>query len=225
MSIGEIIKQRRKELGLSAEDIAKKAGVSPATIYRYESGDIRNPRSSILRPMAEVLNLDLYDLVGWSQFILDDRNDMWSQSSIKAPTASAAPKPYRRIPVLGSIPAGVPIEAVEEIEDWEDLPESMFKGGAEYFALKVKGDSMSPKYEDGDVLILRRQGTCDNGQDCAVLVNGDDATFKRVRLSERGITLQPLNPKYDPIFYTNQEGRDLPIRILGVVVELRRRIQ
>ena len=225
MSIGEIIKQRRKELGLSAEDIAKKAGVSPATIYRYESGDIRNPRSSILRPIAEVLNLDLYDLVGWSQLIIDDRNDMWSQSSIKAPTPSAAPKPYRRIPVLGSIPAGVPIEAVEDIEDWEDLPESMFKGGAEYFALKVKGDSMSPKYEDGDVLILRRQETCDNGQDCAVLVNGDDATFKRVRLSERGITLQPLNPKYDPIFYTNQEGRELPIRILGVVVELRRKIQ
>lgn len=225
MSIGEIIKQRRKELGLSAEDIAKKAGVSPATIYRYESGDIRNPRSSILRPIAEVLNLDLYDLVGWSQLIIDDRNDMWSQSSIKAPTASAAPKPYRRIPVLGSIPAGVPIEAVEDFEDWEDLPESMFKSGAEYFALKVKGDSMSPKYEDGDVLILRRQETCDNGQDCAVLVNGDDATFKRVRLSERGITLQPLNPKYDPIFYTNQEGRELPIRILGVVVELRRRIQ
>ncbi len=225
MSIGEIIKQRRKELGLSAEDIAKKAGVSPATIYRYESGDIRNPRSSILRPIAEVLNLDLYDLVGWSQLIIDDRNDMWSQSSIKAPTASAAPKPYRRIPVLGSIPAGVPIEAVEDFEDWEDLPESMFKSGAEYFALKVKGDSMSPKYEDGDVLILRRQETCDNGQDCAVLVNGDDATFKRVRLSERGITLQPLNPKYDPIFYTNQEGRELPIRILGVVVELRRKIQ
>ena len=224
MSIGEIIKQRRKELGLSAEDIAKKAGVSPATIYRYESGDIRNPRSSILRPIAEVLNLDLYDLVGWSQLIID-RNDMWSQSSIKAPTASAAPKPYRRIPVLGSIPAGVPIEAVEDFEDWEDLPESMFKSGAEYFALKVKGDSMSPKYEDGDVLILRRQETCDNGQDCAVLVNGDDATFKRVRLSERGITLQPLNPKYDPIFYTNQEGRELPIRILGVVVELRRKIQ
>ena len=93
MSIGEIIKQRRKELGLSAEDIAKKAGVSPATIYRYESGDIRNPRSSILQPIAEVLNLDLYDLVGWSQLIIDDRNDMWSQSSIKAPTASAAPNP------------------------------------------------------------------------------------------------------------------------------------
>lgn len=225
MSIGEIIKQRRKELGLSAEDIAKKAGVSPATIYRYESGDIRNPRSSILRPIAEVLNLDLYDLVGWSQLIIDDRNDMWSQSSIKAPTASAAPKPYRRIPVLGSIPAGVPIEAVEDIEDWEDLPESMFKGGAEYFALKVKGDSMFPKYEDGDVLILRRQDSCESGQDCAVMVNGGEASFKRIRLSEHGVTLQPLNPKYDPLFFTNQEVINLPVRILGVVVELRRTIR
>ena len=127
--------------------------------------------------------------------------------------------------MLGSIPAGVPIEAVEDIEDWEDLPESMFKGGAEYFALKVKGDSMFPKYEDGDVLILRRQDSCESGQDCAVMVNGGEASFKRIRLSEHGVTLQPLNPKYDPLFFTNQEVINLPVRILGVVVELRRTIR
>ena len=208
------LKELREKSGMSQAALAKELGVVQSTVGMWESGK-NKPENAKLEALANIFQVSTDYLLG--------RTD--TPDALKAPTVSVAAKPYRRIPVLGSIPAGVPIEAVEDVEDWEDLPESMFKSGAEYFALKVKGDSMSPKYEDGDVLILRRQETCDNGQDCAVLVNGDDATFKRVRLSERGITLQPLNPKYDPIFYTNQEGRELPIRILGVVVELRRRIQ
>ena len=208
------LKELREKSGMSQAALAKELGVVQSTVGMWESGK-NKPENAKLEALANIFQVSTDYLLG--------RTD--TPDALKSPTVSVAAKPYRRIPVLGSIPVGVHIEAVEDVEDWEDLPESMFKSGAEYFALKVKGDSMSPKYEDGDVLILRRQGTCDNGQDCAVLVNGDDATFKRVRLSERGITLQPLNPKYDPIFYTNQEGRELPIRILGVVVELRRRIQ
>ena len=205
------IAQLRKAKKISQRELAEVIHVHQTAISQWETGRT-SPDMQTIQALAAYFCTSTDYLLG--------RTD--DPGAFKAPTAA---KPYRRIPVLGSIPAGVPIEAVEDIEDWEDLPESMFKGGAEYFALKVKGDSMFPKYEDGDVLILRRQDSCDNGQDCAVLVNGDDATFKRVRLSERGITLQPLNPKYDPIFYTNQEGRELPIRILGVVVELRRKIQ
>ncbi len=125
---------------------------------------------------------------------------------------------------MGTIPAGVPLEAIEDVLDYEELPESMFSGGREYFALKIKGDSMIPRYEDGDVVILRKQDSCESGQDCAVLVNGNDATFKRVRMNEKTLTLQPLNPAYEPMVYTTKEVVDLPVRILGVAVEIRRTV-
>ena len=128
-----------------------------------------------------------------------------------------------RIPVLGTIPAGIPIEAIEDVLDWEEISIEMTRGGKEYFALQIRGDSMYPRYEDQDVVIFRKQDTCENGQDCAVMVNGDDATFKRVRISEKGVTLQPLNPKYEPKVYSNEEVLDLPVRVIGVAVELRRK--
>ena len=83
---------------------------------------------------------------------------------------------------------------------------------------------MSPRYEDGDTIILRKQDTCNSGQDCAVMVNTDEATFKRVRITESGIALMPINPAYEPKFYTNKEVIELPVRILGVVIQLRRDI-
>ena len=130
-----------------------------------------------------------------------------------------------RIPVLGNIPAGIPLSAIEDIEGWEELSPDMLRGGKEYFALAIKGDSMMPEYHDSDVLILRKQDSCETGDDCAVMVNGDDATFKCVRRSEKGITLQPLNPTYGPMFFSNEEIMSLPVRIIGVVVEIRRKIK
>lgn len=208
------LKQERIKQGMLQKDVAQRLKIDRTTYVKYETGQ-SEPNFEMLSKLADLFGVTTDYLLG--------RAD--GPSALHSPASSAKPKAYRRIPVLGSIPAGVPIEAVEDIEDWEDLPESMFKGGAEYFALKVKGDSMFPKYEDGDVLILRRQDSCESGQDCAVMVNGDEASFKRVRLSEHGVTLQPLNSKYDPLFFTNQEVINLPVRILGVVVELRRTIR
>ena len=82
---------------------------------------------------------------------------------------------------------------------------------------------MSPEYRDNDVVIFKAQPTCESGDDCAVMVNGNDATFKRVFRNEKGIVLQPLNPAYEPMTYTNKEIDELPVRILGIVWELRRR--
>ncbi|MEQ2616351.1 S24 family peptidase, partial [Intestinimonas aquisgranensis] len=87
-----------------------------------------------------------------------------------------------RISVLGTIPAGIPIDAVEDILDWEEIPVSWTTGDREYFGLRVKGDSMYPRYLEGDTVILRKQSTCDSGDDCAVMVNGNDATLKQVIL-------------------------------------------
>ena len=175
------------------------------------------PRIDRIEEMAEYFNVSKADLV-------EDPHSFYNDAANKnLPPHNK--KPAVRIPVLGSVPAGIPIEAVEDILDWEEIPESMTHGGREYFGLVVSGDSMSPTYLKNDVLIVRKQSTCDNGQDCIVMVNGDDSTFKRVQLLEGGsIMLRPLNPTYEIKTFSKKEIHDLPISILGTVVEVRRKI-
>ncbi len=130
------------------------------------------------------------------------------------------------IPVLGTVPAGIPLEAVEDIVDWEDIPDSMVDGGREYFALQVKGDSMWPDYLPGDTVIVRKQPTCNSGDDCVVYVNGYEATLKQVRLnSDHSLTIVPRNQSYPPRTFSPEEIESLPVSIAGVVVELRRKIK
>ena len=102
------------------------------------------------------------------------------------------------------------------LKGYIDVPSSWVDN---HGALIVKGDSMYPEYHEGDIVVYRCTPTCENGDDCIVYVNGDDATIKKVLLKENGIILQPLNPDYDPMFFENGEG----LTIGGVVVEIRRR--
>jgi len=94
----------------------------------------------------------------------------------------------------------------------------MIKRG-DYFALKIKGDSMSPRICHNDIVIIRKQEYCDNGDICAVMINGDNATLKQVRKASDGITLVPFNEEYKPMFYNRKQVQELPIKILGKVVE------
>lgn len=126
-----------------------------------------------------------------------------------------------KIPVLGYVAAGIPIEAITDILDYEEISPDMVKDGSEYFALKIKGDSMEPKISDGDVVIVRKQSTIDSGQIGIVCVNGDNATCKKVMLQPGGMLLQPLNAAHTPMFYTAEQVESLPITIIGRVVELR----
>ena len=125
--------------------------------------------------------------------------------------------------MLGSIPAGVPIEAIQDVLDYEEISQEMANTG-EFFGLRVNGDSMSPVIQDGDTVIIRKQSSADNGKICVVMVNGYDATLKEIKREENGIWVLPKNPncEFKPTFYTNNDIENLPIRILGVVVELRR---
>ena len=130
-----------------------------------------------------------------------------------------------RIPVLGSVPAGIPLEAIEDILDWEEIPSTMCAGGREYFALQVRGDSMWPDYLPGDVVVIRKSPTCESGDVFVVYVNGDDATIKQVKLHEDGsLSIHPKNQQYAPRTFSRQEILELPVSIAGVVVELRRKI-
>ena len=129
-----------------------------------------------------------------------------------------------RVPVLGRVAAGVPLFASEEIIDWEELPK-VWKRKGEYFGLQIKGNSMEPRMIEGDVVIVRQQDTCENGQIAIVMVNGDEATCKRVMFHDNGIALVSTNPIVPPMFFTCEEVERLPLRILGVVVELRAKFQ
>ena len=128
-----------------------------------------------------------------------------------------------RVPVLGSVAAGIPIEAIEDVIDYEDLDADVF-GDGEYFGLQVKGHSMEPKISDGDVVIVRRQEDVESGEIAVILVNGDEATVKRIKKAPAGVTLIPSNPAYEPMFYTNDEIESLPVRVIGRVVELRAKL-
>lgn len=126
-----------------------------------------------------------------------------------------------QIPVLGYVRAGVPLDAVEEILDWEEIHPSMAETG-DFFALKIKGDSMEPRITEGDVVIVREQPDVESGEVAIVLVNGDDATVKKLVKYENGsIALVAFNPAYQPMLFTPEQIESLPVRVIGKVVELR----
>lgn len=139
----------------------------------------------------------------------------WETDDPKPPSDAAV-----KIPVLGEVAAGLPIEAVEDVIDWEEIPAQMAKAG-DYFGLVIKGKSMEPRMVEGDVVIVRKQENCDNGQLSIVAVNGDKATCKRVLYEDGGLRLVSLNPLFPDQVYSKEAVEQLPITILGVVVELR----
>ena len=132
----------------------------------------------------------------------------------------AKKRPYLA-PVLGYVAAGIPIEAITDIIDYEELDPEMVKDGATYFCLQIKGASMEPRFTEGDVVVVRQQPDVDSGQIAIVCINGDHATCKKVMKHSNGILLQPLNPAFEPTFYTVKEIASIPVTILGRVVELR----
>ena len=127
-----------------------------------------------------------------------------------------------KIPVLGTVAAGIPISAVEEILDYEEVPQS-WKNQGEFFGLRIKGDSMKPDINDGDTVIVRKQSTANNGDVVITLVNGDDVTCKKFEKLDNGIILISNNSEYSPMYFSNEEVTTKPVVIIGRVVELRRK--
>ena len=197
------IKSLRQKKGLSQQELAKLLFVNQTAVSQWERG-VTNPSTDTAIALASLFDVSVDYLLG--------RN-------VDVPR-----RIKRTVPVLGAIPAGVPMEAIEDILDYEDLSPEEANDSHEYFGLRIRGRSMMPEYLDGDTIIVRRQDTAETGDDAVVMVNGDDATFKRIQRSLSGVTLVPLNTaEFTPAFYTNAEIESLPVRILGVCVELRRK--
>lgn len=198
------IKALRSKKQIKQIELASAVNVSQAALSGYETGKYEADLETYKR-IANFFGVSLGYLLGD-----DEPNSVRSD--------------YIRIPVLGRVAAGIPIDAIEEVIDWEDISADMAVGGAEYFGLQIKGDSMEPKISSGDIVIVRKQPDVESGEVAVVLVNGDDATVKKLKKSAAGITLIANNPAYDPLFYSNEDIEKLPVVILGRVVELRARI-
>ena len=145
-----------------------------------------------------------------------------NRSDIMEPHDKPLPRPATRIPVLGRVAAGIPIDAIEDVLDWEEITPAMSVTG-QFFGLKIKGDSMQPRIIEGDVVIVRSQPDAESGDVVIVQVNGDTATCKRLAKYATGISLISFNPMYPPINFTNEEIESLPVTIIGKVVENRQK--
>lgn len=208
------LQELRKARGYSQQDVASLIGVGRTTYLKYENGDNRPTRK--LNELARLFNVSTDYLLGLTDTPTESLTQPLSQSLSKERGV--------RIPVLGRVVAGIPIEAIEEVIDWEEIPQKMAATG-KFFALRVCGHSMEPTILEGDVVIVRQQEDVDSGDIAIVLVNGDEATVKRVKKQKDGITLIATNTSvYEPHFYSNQEVHDLPVRVVGKVEELRRKM-
>lgn len=166
------------------------------------------PRQSKLYILGQALKVNEAWLMGYDVPM--------HQKGIVEPNSSSQIK----VPVLGTVRAGLPMEAVENILDYEEISEDMARQG-DYFALQIKGDSMEPRIKEGDVVIVRKQPDVESGEVAIVLVNGDEATIKKVQKFNGGINLVPSNPAYEVKTYSNDDIESLPVSIIGKVVELR----
>lgn len=200
MNIGKKLKSLRKSRNLTQTELGKRLGIPTSTLGMYERNK-RTPSPDILAKYIDFFDVT-YDYIFGNNISVSNS------------------KKYKTIDVLGSIPAGIPVEAISDVIDTEDLSIDNFDLNKDYIGLKVKGDSMYPEYLDGDTVIIQIQPDCESGQDAAVYINGYDATLKKVIKNDDGtITLKPINNNYPPRTFGKNDEQ---ITILGIVKEIRR---
>lgn len=198
MTTGERMKKRRKEIGFSAEKVAERLGVSPATIYRYEKGDIEKVPVDSLAELAKILQTTPAYLMGWEE----------------QPTPAPSPIPpgfspmpeMVQVPLIGTIACGTPITAEQNIEQMVCVPSRWHAT----FTLTCKGQSMEPRIHDGDLVAIRSQAEVENGEIAAVRI-GEEATLKRVYLHPSFIELRPENPAFESIILSREEMNSVTI--------------
>lgn len=244
MITGERIKHRRKELGMSVDDLAEKVGKSRATIYRYENGEIEKLPTDVLEPIADALLTTPGYLAGWTDnpqrpkkrfvatFNLSSLQNALDKSISKEINDEVAKEIEElldaiiyRIPIVRRVAAGLPLDSEEELLGYEEISEDMAESG-NYFGLQIQGDSMEPGIRNGDIVIVRQQDTAEDGEIVVALINGSDGVCKRLKKYEDGsIALMSDNPQYQPLYFNGSEIDTVPIRICGIVKELRRKFQ
>lgn len=206
------LKFLREKKGLSQNKLARIIGVNQTTIARWED-DNRVPTIDNAIDVAKALDIPLPTLLG-KDLRFDNAEIVELDSNII------------KIPVFGTIKAGIPIESQSNIIEYIDIPSNWTRGGKKFYGLKISGDSMFPKYNENDIVIFEQTNDIElyNGKDCAVMINGTESTFKKVLINEQGIVLQPYNTAYDIMMFSKEQVEQLPIKIVGIAVEKRTRL-
>lgn len=199
MNVGKRIKNRRKELGMSADKLAELINKNRATIYRYEKNEIENMPYDVIEPLAKVLNVSPAYLMGWE-------DQATSLDSL----------PVKQIPVVSQISAGLPIYSEENLIDYTYIATKNLSVDKELFGLKVSGDSMDKEFKDGEVVVVEKDSVVENGQIGVVQINGYNATVKRVRYKDDQLILLPEsnNNEHLPQVYNSSDD----VKIIGRVV-------
>ncbi|MBO7304273.1 MAG: helix-turn-helix domain-containing protein [Clostridia bacterium] len=200
------IKEKRREIGLTLEEVATALGTSKQTIHRYENGVISNIPHDKIRRLAEVLRVSPSELMGWDETF--------------SPYDNVFQISENRLPIIGTIACGEPIYADQEYGSYVSASGNIDAS----FCLRAKGDSMvGARINDGDLVFIRAQDSVDNGDIAAVIIN-DEATLKRVYYypDEGKLVLLPENPRYAPLVYINEELNS--IKIMGKAVAFQSKI-
>lgn len=202
-TISNRIKYAMNQLGLKQADIVARTGINKGALSSYIAGRYE-PKQNNIYLIAKALNV----------------SEAWLLGADVPMSRAPTQKKGILIKVLGRVAAGIPINAIEDIIDTEEISEELARTG-DFFGLQIHGDSMEPRICDGDVVIVRQQSDANSGDIVIAMVNGDDATCKRLVKYTSSIALVSLNTKYEPMMFTDKEIETKPVRIIGKVVELR----
>ena len=181
MSMRRKLRAARKAAKMTQAEVAAHVGITQNTYSNWEKGVTTGIDDASWARLSRLLKVPVDEL--------QEVNDVFGG---------------QKIPVLGRVQAGIPIDANEDVEGYEEITPEMADSGP-HFALVVRGNSMEPRMRAGDIVIVRQQADVSNGDIAVVAVNGEDATVKRVIKKETGIVLQAINPSYEPQFFTNED--------------------
>ena len=229
MLLGELITTYRNETGMSQRQFAMACGLSNGYISMLEKNE--NPKTGLpIKPnidqlikIANAMGLTLTELLQKADDMPVTLTDIRKITrKTERPSGATSVNDTFRIPLLGRVAAGAPLFDEGNVIGEVLVDPALVRGETGLFALKVKGDSMSPKILDGDTLIVREQPDADNGEIVIVTVNGDEGTCKKIQRYPDTLALVSLNPVYEPIVYTWEEVEQLPVRIIGKVIQSRR---
>lgn len=211
-TIGQRIKELRLNHNMTGSELGQKLNITRNAVSQWETSK-RIPTSAMLSEIAKLFNVTTDYLLGRSS----TTNDSKSEINYAIPLTGGV-----RIPVLGSIVAGIPNTAVADYDEWIEISQSLAMRG-EYFALRIKGDSMEPTLFDSDIVVIRQQPDVEDGEIAAVSIAGNEATIKRIYHRSDGIDIVGDNVRAFPrMFYSNHDIATLPIRIMGKAIEVRR---
>ena len=222
MTFVERVNQLCQERNLSQKQLEQEAGLGSGTTTKWKKSFKPNAKS--LQRLSEYFGVSVSYLLGESEFRTQEEAIIqgWNRT-LDSDLLSDESKKYEKgqlIPVLGSVHAGIPIDMEEDIIDWEEISVRLAKTG-KFFALRIKGDSMSPRIQDGDVVIVKQEADAESGSIVIAKVNGNKSCCRKLIKHQGGIALQSLNPVYEPLYFTDEKMKETPVIIIGKVVELR----